>query len=209
MPRRRSVEPELFAVASARPDGLVHAADFLDVVEERSLIEAIGGLPLVEARYRQYTAHRRTVSYGSTYDFATNRLGPAPAVPELLWPLRAKVAAWAAVDADAFVHALVTEYRPGTQLGWHRDVPDFGVVVGVSLAGAARMRFRPWPPDRATSRSHGFVLELAPRSAYVLRGEARWRWQHAISPPRTLRYSITFRTSAGRADSHEESTRPA
>jgi alkylated DNA repair dioxygenase AlkB len=35
---------------------------------------------------------------------------------------------------------------------------------------------------------------LEPRSAYVLRGVARWRWQHAISPTKALRYSITFRT---------------
>ena len=32
------------------------------------------------------------------------------------------------------------------------------------------------------------------RSAYVLKGEARWDWQHAIAPTRELRYSITFRT---------------
>lgn len=208
MPRRRSAEPELFPAAPAYPGGLVYAPDFLDAAEERALVGAIAGLPLAEARYRQFTAHRRTVSYGSTYDFSTNRLGPAPPVPEWLWPLRARVAAWAGSAADAFVHALVTEYRPGTQLGWHRDVPDFGVVVGVSLLGAARMRFRPWPPDRATARAQGFALELAPRSAYVLRDEVRWRWQHAISPTPTLRYSITLRTSAGRADSREEPTRP-
>jgi len=40
----------------------------------------------------------------------------------------------------------VTEYREGTALGWHRDVPDFEVVVGASLAGPARMRLRPYPP---------------------------------------------------------------
>jgi hypothetical protein len=30
----------------------------------------------------------------------------------------------------------------------------------------------------------------------VFRDEARWRWQHAISPTKALRYSITFRTMA-------------
>jgi hypothetical protein len=28
----------------------------------------------------------------------------------------------------------------------------------------------------------------------VLRGDARWRWQHSIAPTTTLRWSITFRT---------------
>jgi len=42
------------------------------------------------------------------------------------------------------------------------------------------------------------VLVLEPRSAYILRGAARWRWQHAISPTKALRYSITFRTMKGK-----------
>jgi alkylated DNA repair protein (DNA oxidative demethylase) len=37
-------------------------------------------------------------------------------------------------------------------------------------------------------------VELAPRSAYVLSGKARWSWQHSIPPGKELRYSVTFRT---------------
>jgi alkylated DNA repair dioxygenase AlkB len=37
-------------------------------------------------------------------------------------------------------------------------------------------------------------VTLAPRSAYVLSGAARFQWQHSIPPTRALRYSITFRT---------------
>ena len=37
-------------------------------------------------------------------------------------------------------------------------------------------------------------IDLEPRSAYLMRGAARWQWQHALSPTRELRYSITFRT---------------
>ena len=100
----------------------------------------------------------------------------------------------AGVAPEALVNALVAEYRPGTALGWHRDVPDFERVVGVSLGGACRMRFRRWPP-RAPRRADVLSLELAPRSAYVLQGEARWGWQHSIAATPTLRYSITFRTA--------------
>ena len=56
------------------------------------------------------------------------------------------------------------------------------------------MRFRPYPHrrnDRTTLK-----LDLEPRSAYAMSGAARWDWQHAISPTRELRYSITFRTLA-------------
>ena len=92
----------------------------------------------------------------------------------------------------------MAEYRPGTPLGWHRDVPDYELVAGVSLAGSARMRLRPYPPVDLR-RDDVLTLELAPRSAYVLQGTARWGWQHSIMPTPALRYSITFRTRRARA----------
>jgi alkylated DNA repair dioxygenase AlkB len=72
-------------------------------------------------------------------------------------------------------------------------MPDFAIVAGVSLAAEARMRFRPYPPRKDGGRA-ALSLELEPRSAYVLRNNVRWHWQHSISPTRALRYSITFRT---------------
>jgi alkylated DNA repair dioxygenase AlkB len=55
------------------------------------------------------------------------------------------------------------------------------------------MRFRRYPHVTG-SRAPTIDAELAPRSIYVLRGAARWDWQHAIAPTAELRYSITFRT---------------
>jgi alkylated DNA repair dioxygenase AlkB len=104
------------------------------------------------------------------------------------------VAAWVGIEAAQFSHGLATEYRPGTALGWHRDAPQYGLVVGVSLAAACAMRFRPFPPR--PGRKDVLSLELAPRSAYVLRGDVRWRWQHSIPATKALRYSLTFRTLA-------------
>jgi alkylated DNA repair dioxygenase AlkB len=152
----------------------------------------MGSLPFKEAQYREWQARRRIVSYGGRYDFTHRALGPAPAIPEFLNPLRARIADWAGVSPTALQHATVAEYRPGTQLGWHRDVPDFEQVMGVSLGGRARMRLRPYPPKRGARAAR--VVELAPRSAYAFRGPARWDWQHAISPTKELRYSITLRT---------------
>lgn len=148
-------------------------------------------LELEEAPYRQYVAKRRIASFGFEYDFSSRAVRSAAALPDFLFPLRQKAARWAGVAPSAFAHGLVTEYRPGTQLGWHRDTPEFGLVVGVSLAGAARMRLRPWP---ARKGGKAVVLDLPPRSAYLLRDEARWKWQHAISATPALRYSVTLRT---------------
>jgi alkylated DNA repair dioxygenase AlkB len=156
------------------------------------LLGALGSLPFEEARYREWHARRRIVSFGGRYDFTHHALETASPIPEFLHPLRNELAAWIGVPFSAMQHAVVAEYRPGTQLGWHRDVPDFDRVCGVSLGGHARMRLRPYPPQRGARAS--CAIELAPRSAYAFRGDARWKWQHAISPTKELRYSITFRT---------------
>lgn len=184
---------DLFAPASPWPPGFAYREAFLSSAEEDTLLAEIALLPLVEAQYREWTAKRRTVSFGGSYDFTHQSLHPAEPVPPFLHPLRARLAEWAGVDAQAFTHGLVAEYQPGTQLGWHRDVPDFEHVAGVSLAGMARMRFRPYPPKKEQARATGHV-DLLPRSAYLIRDAARWHWQHAVSPTKELRYSITFRT---------------
>jgi alkylated DNA repair dioxygenase AlkB len=179
---------------AALPSGLHYRPDFITPEEEAALLETFGQLPLHEARYRQYTARRRVASYGSQYDFDNLQLLAGEPLPDALRPLREKAAAWVGVAPDDFTNVLVAEYRPGTPLGWHRDVPDFELVVGVSLAGFARMRFRRWPPVQP-KKADVINLELAPRSAYVLRGEARWGWQHSVAPTPALRYSVTFRTA--------------
>jgi alkylated DNA repair dioxygenase AlkB len=173
--------------------GFMQQQDFITPDEEAELLKHIEQLPLKESVYRQWTAKRRTVSFGGHYDFTHQELQPAASIPDFLLPLRARLAQWSGIDAENFTHANIAEYRRGTQLGWHRDVPDFEVIAGVSLNGVARMRFRPYPATTGWARA-AFALDLRPRSAYIIRDTARWRWQHAISPTKELRYSITFRT---------------
>jgi alkylated DNA repair dioxygenase AlkB len=171
--------------------GYVYEPEFLSQAEEAALVEKIQALPLQEAEYKQFRAKRRVKSYGGRYDYSANRLLEAEPIAAFLRPLRARVADWAERPAEHFARALVAEYAPGTQLGWHRDVPNFELVVGVSLGSACRMRFRRYPPR---PRERSIATELAPRSIYRLEGAARWEWQHRIPPTPGLRYSITFRT---------------
>jgi alkylated DNA repair dioxygenase AlkB len=188
---------ELFGSPSALPAGLLHEPEFIETEQEAALLAEIQRLPFEEARYKQYSARRRTVSFGGQYDYEANVLESAPAVPQCLHPLREQIGRWLGIAPERFTHALVSEYRPGTPLGWHRDVPQFEVVAGVSLGTACRMRFRPYPPERA-NKPREFTLDLEPRSAYVMRDDARWGWQHSIPQTPALRYSITFRTLRGR-----------
>jgi alkylated DNA repair dioxygenase AlkB len=186
------VQRELFASAGTSPEGFTYIADFLSAAEEGELLGAIRGLSLAPAQYKEWQARRRVLSFGGSYDFSRNELKAAPPIPDFLHALRERVAHWGGVSAARIQHAMIAEYPPGSPLGWHRDVPQFEDVFGVSLLGHARLRFRPWPP-RPGART-AYALELEPRSAYALRGAARWQWQHAVSPTRELRYSITFRT---------------
>ena len=181
---------------TAFPPGMRFETDWLGADEEAALIEAIGALELREARYKQYTARRRVASFGGKFDYDNNRLLPAPPIPPAFEPLRQRVARWLGVAPELFSQMLVAEYAPGTPLGWHRDVPDFESIVGVSLRGEGEMRFRPYPPESARAADMRSLV-LPPRSAYVLEGPARWQWQHSIVPTQVLRYSISLRTARG------------
>ena len=186
-------QSQLFVARAQLPSGFCYRPAFVPPDEEAALIGLIEELPLREAQYKQFTARRRIVSFGASYDFSSNELLPAGPIPAFLHPLRERIAAWTQRPAQAYSHALIAEYSPGTQLGWHRDVPDFDAIAGVSLRAACRMRLRPYPPQKGR-RDLTLPLDLEPRSAYSITGPARWGWQHAISPTKALRYSITFRT---------------
>jgi len=197
-------QSELFSPSGAWPEGFVYQADFLSAAWERELLRGIRALPFEHAPYHEWQARRRIVAFGGRYDFERRVVEAAPPLPQFLVPLRAAVAAWAGVAPAEFAQAMVTEYAPGTPLGWHRDAPQYEHVAGVSLMGHARLRLRPWPPQRNARATH--AIELAPRSVYALRAAVRWAFQHAVSPTRELRYSVTFRT---RRDEHHAATRPA
>jgi alkylated DNA repair dioxygenase AlkB len=194
LPGHPGQQAELFGPQGfAGPPGFRYAESFLAPELERELLARIERLPLEHARYKQWSAKRRVFHYGVGYDFGRNELTAAPELPSFLAELRVAVAQFAAAPASALTHAMIAEYPPGTGLGWHRDAPQFEKVIGISLAGDARLRLRRYPhvPE---SRNRALALMLAPRSVYCLEREARWGWQHAISPTRERRYSITFRS---------------
>jgi len=176
------------------PEGFAYRPEAVDAAEERALLERIGELPLRAFEFHGYTARRRTISFGWHYDFAHGRLGPADPIPDWLLPLRNVAADVAGLEPDRLPHVLILEYGPGATIGWHRDKAVFGDVIGFSLLAACRFRLR----RKVAARWERATLELAPRSAYLLRGPSRTEWEHSIPPVDALRYSITFRSLATR-----------
>src|SRR5918999_4337741 len=181
--------------SDAPPDGFQYVADVLTAAQEGDLVALMEELPWETVIFRGYEARRRVVHFGHRYDFEARGVSPGLPIPDALVALRARAATFADDDPEDYVEVLATEYRPGATIGWHSDAPAFGsTVLGVSLASACRMRFR----RRAANGWVRWDRVLEPRSAYVIGGEARSKWQHSIPPTEALRYSITYRTVRSR-----------
>jgi alkylated DNA repair dioxygenase AlkB len=175
---------------SAPPEGFVYREELISPDEEEHLIREFKTLPLREFEFHGYLGKRRVISFGWQYDFDEARLDRAGEIPDFLLPLRAKAVQLADLAPGDLAHALVTEYTPGTPIGWHSDRPVFHEVIGISFLSACQFRLR-----RKTA--HGwerFTQTLAPRSAYLLTGAVRRLWQHSITAVDELRYSVTFRS---------------
>jgi alkylated DNA repair dioxygenase AlkB len=183
-------QPTLFELTPAFPEGFRYRADVINEEQERVLLERLRSLPFESFRFHGFTGNRRIVSYGWRYDFEVEGLQAAAEIPAFLDPVREAAARFAGVPAEELVHVLVTEYRPGAGIGWHRDKAVFGDVIGVSLLSPCRFRLRR-RDDKSWERS---TIDAQPRSAYLLSGPARTDWEHSIPPVDELRYSITFRT---------------
>jgi DNA oxidative demethylase len=172
------------------PAGLRYLPDLLTASEEAALVVRLRSLKYAEVRLHGQVARRVVRHYGVNYDYDSARTTPGEPVPDWLEDLRSQCAALLDRGADDLAEVLVTRYPPGATIGWHRDAPAFGDVVGVSLTSACVMRFQHGTGDQRRV----FEQPLDPRSGYVLAGRARTAWQHSIPAVPAERFSITFRT---------------
>ncbi len=182
----------LVAHTSSGISGLELAPAFLSVEEEGSLMASIDAEALEPFKFQQWEGKRLTASFGWGYDFTTGRLGTAAPFPDWLLPIRDRAAGFAGLRPDALVQALLIRYDAGAGIGWHKDRPVFGHVVGISLGSPATLRLRQRKPggfERAK-------MPLAPRSIYHLTGDVREQWEHSIAPIDAPRWSITLRSLA-------------
>lgn len=176
-------------VAGEMPSGLAWEPELIDEVDEQRLLAGFDELDFRPVVIRGQTSRRMAAHFGLRYGYENRKLTPGDPIPELLLPLRERAAGLAGVAPEELEQALVQRYPEGATIGWHRDSEPFERIVGISLRGSARLRFR-----RGRVRAwETWELEAPPRSAYVLAGEARSEWEHSIPPAKKLRYSVTFR----------------
>ncbi len=174
------------------PEGFRYHENIISEAEEAALAKSLAKLDLKPFEFHGHLGNRRVTSFGLRYDYARCAVNVTDGFPAFVADLRNKVAEFAGRKVDEFQQGGVNEYPPGAGIGWHKDKPQFGVIVGVSLLAPAIMRFRRIDGTgwiRASQR-------LEPRSIYILEGESRTEWEHSVPPVDTLRYSLTFRTVA-------------
>lgn len=187
---RSPMQNDFFRSKAVGPPGFSYEPDVISVSDEADLIGHISTLPLAEFKFQQYLAKRRVIYFGWRYDFENSKFEPTEPIPEFLLELQHRAANFAGLMPIDLPHALVTEYSPGTEIGWHKDRPVFDDVVGISLASSCSFRFR----RKVGIKWERHTIIAEPRSIYLMRGPSRWDWEHSIPAVDNLRYSITFRS---------------
>jgi alkylated DNA repair dioxygenase AlkB len=183
-------QPSLFVDPPVVP-GLSVIADAIDPTQEHRVERLLDASPLAPFQFGPWEGKRLTANFGSAYDYQRARPVVAPPLPGWLETLRNEVVARLGRTPGDFVQALLIRYDPGAGIGWHRDRPQYGEIVGLSLSSNAVLRLRRRLNDGKFERRS---VHLPRRSAYLLGGEVRNDWEHSIAPMEATRRSVTFRT---------------
>jgi alkylated DNA repair dioxygenase AlkB len=204
--------------------GLRYVANVLSLEGEQDLIAAIDSGSNWSSVLR-----RRVQHYGYRYNYRTRSIDEtmrATPFPDWLATLAEKLMRSSVLSFRAD-QAIVNEYLPGQGIARHVDCePCFGPEVGsLSLGSGCEMQFSHIASKRnadpvdgqrdggdagggvahGLGAAHAAAIYLERRSAVVLRGAARYEWDHGIparlsdnrdgkKEMRSRRVSITFRT---------------
>jgi len=170
------------------PEGFSYYADFLTPYDQKALAAELRHLEFTHDHFRGQQLRRCYAQFGYAYVSTGRKLRPTAPFPDFLAALVGLSIPYCPVGTR-FNQCIITHYPPGAGIGWHTDADQFGeTIIAVSLAGDARLQFRPKGSNRST---HELIATSG--SLYTMRGPARWDYQHQIKPVRTDRYSVTCR----------------
>ncbi len=154
---------------------------------ERDLIALIERCGLIDRG-----GDRSSFSFGWEYAFTEDVFRRCPPIPSGFEAVREAAAALARVEPEDLVQCLLNRYETGSGIDPHTDKGVWEAVVGVSLGSACIMDFA----DQENPAGEPVAVELPPRSIYLLSGDARYRFTHALRPAPATRWSVTFRSFA-------------
>ena len=129
-------QAELFEKPSELPAGFRYQPELISRAEEQRLLACFRELAFKPFEFHDLLGKRRIVSFGWRYDFNGGGLQKTDDIPDFLHSVRKKAAAFAGLEPDDLQQVLLTEYRQGAAIGWHKDRAVFGDVVGISLQSA-------------------------------------------------------------------------
>jgi alkylated DNA repair dioxygenase AlkB len=170
------------------PEGFLYIPDFLSLNEQAALLHELRSLIYKHDVFRGQKLKRGYAQFGYSYVSTGRKLEVAPMILLFLQTLIKKASPYYPNDIR-FTQCIVTHYPSGTGIGWHTDAPQFGdYIIAVSLAGEARLQFRPNSSKKVT-----YEVKASPGSLYLMQGSVRWNYQHQVVPVKVERYSFTFR----------------
>jgi len=179
----------------AAPDGLRYVADFLSPEEQAAVLQELRALTYEHDVFRGQRLKRGYAQFGYSYVSTGRKLELAATMPGFLRTVIEKIRAFCPAEAE-FNQCIVTCYLANSGIGWHTDAPRFGeAVVGISLGGEARFQFRPCGSEECS-----YEVKATPGSMYLMKGAARWEYQHQVAPVKAERFSLTFRHVAEEND---------
>ncbi len=167
--------------------GLYLLNDAITEEDETTLVRLIK-----KGKWSHVIGKRQVQQYGQIYDYTAKKLSGKTPIPRWL----KKTAEY--LDLPSPDNVIINKYEPGEGISPHIDNPCFGgIVASLSLCSPIPMNLQ------FNALKHTIILE--PGSLLKLTGEARNKWTHGIEArktdivagkkiPRSVRYSITFRT---------------
>lgn len=167
--------------------GLFYIPDFIDDTEYDELTNI-----LTELNYNHVGRKNSRVSaqYGYKYNYNRGKPGVTDPIIDILDEIvtKERLCPWLTLDKK-FDQLIVNKYEVSQSISAHIDhVKYFGPVIAcVSIGGSAIAKFT---DIYGISKS----LTLEDRSLYIMSGDSRYKYTHEISKPKSLRYSLTYRT---------------
>lgn len=186
-------------MTTVKPSGLTYVGNIisdelhgqlLDWLESKEISAQF--FPVKNAQGISSEKSRLVLHYGYSYDYQNNTTkNTAPPIPKILHRLMDLKDSF---SREYFNQCIINRYLPGQGINAHSDRLAYGSVIACfTIGGGVEIEF--------TRRDDTYKIYTEPRSMYVMEGEARYQWLHAIRPrksdpnygQRKTRYSITFR----------------
>lgn len=184
------LDPAAFLPEWASTFGLTITPDFVSAEAEAQLLAAVE--PALSSR-RWESGHWDGAAAGkyreASLPLAGLRAGPAAAAALQNALARFPIGA----QPQSALHAL--EMAPGASIGAHVDSVKFlgGCVQGLCLLGDAVLTLVEDPPPATPTPPRRLVLRLPRRAGYLLQGDARYNFSHAITLCGSRRVSVILR----------------